>query len=47
MSMEDLLARQRLPVPHTWEELATVAAALQQRRLVTDGLIWQGAPYEG
>jgi multiple sugar transport system substrate-binding protein len=41
----DLLARRR--PPGTWQELESVAAALQRRGLVKDGLVWQGASYEG
>jgi multiple sugar transport system substrate-binding protein len=34
-------------VPRTWEDLAVVARQLQEREGFEDGLVWQGAEYEG
>lgn len=44
---KDLLDREHLKVPETWEQLATEAAELQSKGLVTYGFVWQGASYEG
>jgi multiple sugar transport system substrate-binding protein len=44
---KDLLAKENLPVPHTWEELMSDAETLQKAGLVKYGFVWQGASYEG
>jgi len=44
---KDLLAKENLPVPKTWEQLESEAAQLQKAGLVKYGFVWQGASYEG
>ncbi len=46
---KDLLAKYNLPVPKTWDELATVAKTVQKGEGKPDlqGLSFQGAPIEG
>jgi multiple sugar transport system substrate-binding protein len=44
---KDLLAKENLPVPQTWEQLESEAAQLQKAGLVKYGFVWQGASYEG
>jgi multiple sugar transport system substrate-binding protein len=44
---KDLLAANHLPVPRTWEEVASDAKKLQAAGQVKYGYVWQGAPYEG
>jgi multiple sugar transport system substrate-binding protein len=43
----DLLTREHMEVPTTWEQLAADASALQAKGLVPDGFVWQGDSYEG
>lgn len=44
---KDLLARYHLPVPRTWEQVASESKTLQSAGQVKYGYLWQGAPYEG
>ncbi len=44
---KDLLAKEHLQVPQTWEQLETEATQLQKAGLVKYGYVWQGASYEG
>ena len=44
---KDLLAKEHLPVPKTWEQLESEATALQKAGLVKYGFVWQGGSYEG
>jgi multiple sugar transport system substrate-binding protein len=44
---KDLLAAHHLPVPRTWEEVASDSKQLQSAGQVKYGYVWQGAPYEG
>ena len=44
---KDLLAREHLPVPTTWQQLESEALTLQKARLVKYGFVWEGASYEG
>jgi multiple sugar transport system substrate-binding protein len=44
---KDLLDKQHLPVPQTWEQLESDAQKLQKAGLVKYGFVWQGASYEG
>jgi multiple sugar transport system substrate-binding protein len=44
---KDLLAKEGLAVPQTWEQLESDAAKLQKAGLVKYGFVWQGASYEG
>ncbi len=44
---KDLLAKQGLPVPTTWQQLEADAAKIQKAGLVKYGFVWQGASYEG
>jgi multiple sugar transport system substrate-binding protein len=44
---KDLLAKEHLPVPKTWEQLVSEAQQLQKAGLVKYGFVWQGASYEG
>jgi multiple sugar transport system substrate-binding protein len=44
---KDLLTKERMPVPTTWEQLESDAATLVKDRLVQDGFVWEGASYEG
>jgi multiple sugar transport system substrate-binding protein len=44
---KDLLAKEHLPVPKTWEQLMSDAETLQKAGLVKYGFVWEGASYEG
>src|SRR6202012_5383296 len=44
---KDLLAKEHLPVPKTWEQLLSESETLQKDGLVKYGFVWQGASYEG
>ena len=44
---KDLLAKEHLQVPKTWEQLASEAKQLQSAGLVKYGYVFQGASYEG
>jgi multiple sugar transport system substrate-binding protein len=44
---KDLLQKQGLPVPQTWEQLQSDATKLVKAGLVKYGFVWQGASYEG
>ena len=44
---KDLLAKEHLAVPTTWEQLESEAQTLQKAGLVKYGFVWQGASYEG
>src|SRR5437868_1329442 len=44
---KDLLTKEHLPVPQTWEQLQSDAQKLQKAGLVKYGFVWQGASYEG
>src|SRR5271156_242326 len=44
---KDLLTKENLPVPTTWEQLQSEAEKLQKAGLVKYGYVWQGASYEG
>jgi multiple sugar transport system substrate-binding protein len=44
---KDLLAKENLPVPKTWEQLMSEAETLQKAGLVKYGFVWEGASYEG
>jgi multiple sugar transport system substrate-binding protein len=44
---KDLLTKENLPVPTTWEQLESEAAQLQKAKLVKYGYVFQGASYEG
>ena len=44
---KDLLAKENLPVPTTWEQLQSEAEQLQKAGLVKYGFVWEGASYEG
>jgi multiple sugar transport system substrate-binding protein len=44
---KDLLAKENLPVPTTWEQLESEAEQLQKAGLVKYGFVWEGASYEG
>ncbi|HSZ48394.1 MAG TPA: ABC transporter substrate-binding protein [Streptosporangiaceae bacterium] len=44
---KDLLAKEHLAVPTTWEQLESEAEQLQKAGLVKYGFVWQGASYEG
>jgi multiple sugar transport system substrate-binding protein len=44
---KDLLAKENLPVPKTWEQLVSDSETLQKAGLVKYGYVWQGASYEG
>jgi multiple sugar transport system substrate-binding protein len=44
---KDLLAKEHLPVPKTWEQLMSEAETLQKAGLVKYGFVWEGASYEG
>ena len=44
---KDLLAKEHLPVPTTWEQLESEAQKLQKAGLVKYGFVWEGASYEG
>ena len=44
---KDLLAKEHLAAPTTWEQLESEAMALQKAGLVRYGFVWQGGSYEG
>jgi multiple sugar transport system substrate-binding protein len=44
---KDLLAKEHMSVPKTWQQLETDAATLKNKGLVKYGYVWQGASYEG
>ena len=44
---KDLLAKEHLPVPTTWEQLLSESETLQKAGLVKYGFVWEGASYEG
>ena len=44
---KDLLAKEHLAVPTTWEQLESEAEQLQKAGLVKYGFVWEGASYEG
>jgi multiple sugar transport system substrate-binding protein len=44
---KDLLAKEHLAVPTTWEQLESEAETLQKAGLVKYGFVFQGASYEG
>jgi multiple sugar transport system substrate-binding protein len=44
---KDLLAKEHLPVPTTWEQLMSEAETLQKAGLVKYGFVWEGDSYEG
>jgi multiple sugar transport system substrate-binding protein len=44
---KDLLAKYSLPVPTTWEQLASEAKTIQAKAGIKYGFVWQGGSYEG
>ncbi len=44
---KDLLAKEHLSVPKTWQQLESDAVMLKNKGLVKYGFVWQGASYEG
>jgi trehalose/maltose transport system substrate-binding protein len=44
---KDLLAKEHMAVPTTWQQLETDAATLVHKGLVKYGYVWQGDSYEG
>jgi trehalose/maltose transport system substrate-binding protein len=44
---KDLLAKEHMSVPKTWQQLETDAATLVHKHMVKYGYVWQGASYEG
>jgi len=44
---KDLLAKEHLPVPTTWEQLESDAVKIKNAGLTKYGYVWQGASYEG
>ena len=44
---KDLLAKDHLPVPKTWEQLMSEAKIMQKKKQVKYGFVWEGASYEG
>ena len=44
---KDLLQKDNLPVPQTWEQLQSDATKIVKAGLVKYGFVWQGASYEG
>jgi multiple sugar transport system substrate-binding protein len=44
---KDLLAKEHLSPPTTWEQLESEALTLQKAGLVKYGFVWEGASYEG
>ena len=44
---KDLLAKEHMSVPKTWQQLETDAVTLKNKGLVKYGYVWQGASYEG
>jgi multiple sugar transport system substrate-binding protein len=43
---KDLLTKEHMAVPQTWEQLESEASQLQKAGLVKYGYVWQGASYE-
>jgi multiple sugar transport system substrate-binding protein len=44
---KDLLAKEKLPVPTTWEQLESDSVKLVHAGLVKYGFVWEGDSYEG
>jgi multiple sugar transport system substrate-binding protein len=44
---KDLLTKEHMSVPTTWEQLESDAQKLQKAGLVKYGFVWEGASYEG
>ena len=44
---KDLLAREHMSVPKTWQQLESEATTLKNKGLVKYGYVWQGDSYEG
>jgi multiple sugar transport system substrate-binding protein len=44
---KDLLTKEHMAVPKTWQQLETDAATLVHKHMVKYGYVWQGASYEG
>jgi multiple sugar transport system substrate-binding protein len=44
---KDLLAREHMPVPTTWEQLESDSLKLEHAGLVKYGFVWEGDSYEG
>jgi multiple sugar transport system substrate-binding protein len=44
---KDLLAKEHMSVPTTWEQLESDAQKIQKAGLVKYGFVWEGASYEG
>ena len=44
---KDLLAKEGMSPPTTWEQLKSDATTLVSKGLVKEGFVWQGASYEG
>jgi multiple sugar transport system substrate-binding protein len=44
---KDLLAKEHLSVPTTWQQLESDAQTIQKAGLVKYGFVWEGASYEG
>lgn len=44
---KDLLAKDHLPVPKTWEQLMSEAKTMQKKGQVKYGFVWEGDSYEG
>jgi multiple sugar transport system substrate-binding protein len=44
---KDLLAKEHLSVPTTWQQLETDAVKIKDAGLTKYGFVWQGASYEG
>ncbi len=44
---KDLLAKDHLPVPTTWEQVVSEAKTMQAKKQVQYGYVFQGADYEG
>ena len=44
---KDLLAKEHLPVPTTWQQLESEAVKIKDAGLTKYGYVWQGDSYEG
>ncbi len=44
---KDIVEKENIPVPETWEDLRKASADLQKNGDVKYGFVWQGASYEG
>lgn len=44
---KDILEKEGIPVPQTWEEVKEASIELTKRGAVDYGFVWQGASYEG